>query len=196
MADPHIRLILLCHAATRSTRRAAFADGEAAEEKGLAAAAGLAGSLPSIAQAFVSPALCARQTAAALGVAAVEKDALRDCDWGRWRGLALDEAAAAEPDAVATWLTDPDAAPHGGESVTALVRRVAYWMDGGGLAGTVLAVTHQAVVRAAAIHALGAPASCFWRLDAPPLSALELTRSSGRWRMRASRVQRASSPPI
>jgi broad specificity phosphatase PhoE len=181
-------LFLLCHGATRATRQAAFPLDEPAEEKGLAAAAGLAGCLPLVARVVVSPARCARQTTAALGLTAVEERAVRDCDWGRWRGRTLDEVIAAEPEAAASWLADPAAAPHGGESVAMLIRRVSCWMDAGSLSGRVLAVTHPAVVRAAVVHALGAPEQGFWRVDVPPLSLVELNRSAGRWSLRAGRL--------
>jgi broad specificity phosphatase PhoE len=183
-------LFLLCHGVTQATRQAAFPLDESAEEKDLAAAAALAGCLPSVAQVFASPARCARQTTAALGLTAVEEHALRDCDWGRWRGRTLDAVVAAEPEAAATWLADPDSAPHGGESVAMLIRRVSCWMDARSLSGRVLAVTHPAVIRAAVVHAFGAPAPGFWRVDVPPLSLVELKRSAGRWSLRTSRLLR------
>ena len=52
-------------------------------------------------------------------------------------------------------MTDPDAAPHGGESLTALLARVAAWLDEqAALDGTAVAVTHGGVVKAAVVHAL------------------------------------------
>ena len=178
-----VRLRLLCHAPTAATRRAAFPLDEPAEPKGLAAAARLA--LPTPGRVLVSPARSARETAAVLGLAVTVDPVLRDCDWGDWRGRTLGEVAAAGPDAVAAWLADPDAVPHGGESLAALAVRVAAWMDG--LSGRVLAVTHPAVVRAAVLHALGAPLACFWRIDAAPLSLVELGRDNARWTLRAGR---------
>ena len=183
-------LFLLCHAATQATRQAAFPLDEPAEERDLAPAAALTRCLPSVVRVLASPATCARQTTAALGLTAVQEHALRDCDWGRWRGRTLDEVVAAEPEAAALWLADPDAAPHGGESVAMLIRRVGSWMDANSLSGRILAVTHPAVVRAAVVHALGAPAPGFWRVDVPPLSVVELTRNAGRWTLRTSRLLR------
>lgn len=190
MSDPNdkqasCRLLLLCHAATEATRRAAFAADEPAEARDLETVAGLRGVVPGRARVLSSPALCARQTADALGRPAVADPALLDCDWGRWRGRTLDEVVAEEPNAVASWLADPDAAPHGGESLAALRRRVAEWMDAPALAGPVLAVTHAAVIRAAVLHALGAPGASFWRLDVAPISLIELRRGPGGWSLRA-----------
>lgn len=179
------RLFLLCHGPTKATRRAAFPLDEPVEPKGIGAAAALAAGLPSFARRFASPAISAQQTVAALGLTAEAVEALRDCGWGRWRGQTLDEVAATEPEAVTSWLADPEAAPHGGESVAALIRRVGGWMDASGVPGRVLAVTHPAVIRAALVHALGAPAPCFWRIDIPPLSIVELGYDAQRWRWRA-----------
>jgi broad specificity phosphatase PhoE len=191
MSGRPLRLVLLCHAATSATRRATFAGDEAAEAAGLAAAEGLAGRLRArrvfARRVLASPARCALQTAAALGLEAVAEPALRDCDWGRWRGRSLEAVGAAEPEAVAAWLADPEAAPHGGESVAALIGRVGGWMEAEP-PGRTLAVTHPAVIRAATTYALGAPAACFWRVDVAPLALVELSRSGARWSLRASGV--------
>ena len=40
-----------------------------------------------------------------LGFEADVEMALRDCDYGRWRGLALTDVAALEPDRFAAWLS-------------------------------------------------------------------------------------------
>jgi broad specificity phosphatase PhoE len=186
------RLLLLCHAATQATRAAAFPADEAVDEKGAAAAASLIGQLPSATRVFASPARCARQTASILGLAPIEENAIQDCDYGRWSGRLLDEVVAAEPEGATSWLNDPGAAPHGGESITALIGRVGRWMDAGGMEGSILAVTHAAVVRAAIIHALDAPAQCFWRIDVPPLSITDLRRNEGRWTLRATRCRHFS----
>ena len=95
----------------------------------------------------------------------------------------------AGPAAVHAWLTDPDAAPHGGESLTALLGRVAAWLDVDHAeedAGHVVAVTHAAVVRAALVVSLGAPASAFWRIDIAPLTATVLRGRPGRWTVRGT----------
>ncbi|MFD5762207.1 histidine phosphatase family protein, partial [Streptomyces sp. NPDC127044] len=98
----------------------------------------------------------------------------------RRRTLAADSADA--PDAVALWLADPTAAPHGGESVHQLCERVAAWLDeAAGFSGRTVAVVEPEVVRAAAVRALGAPESAFWRIDVPPLTATEFSGRAGRW---------------
>ena len=67
-------------------------------------------------------------------------------------------------------MTDPDAAPHGGESLTALLARVRAWLEEqAALDGTAIAITHGGVVKAAVVAALDAPPSAFWRIDVSPL---------------------------
>ncbi|MEN2426372.1 histidine phosphatase family protein, partial [Chromobacterium vaccinii] len=78
------------------------------EPEALERAASLAGSLGLADLALRSPERCARQTADALGCAAEEAAALREADHGRWRGLSLKAVAAAEPEALNAWLSDPE----------------------------------------------------------------------------------------
>ncbi len=183
-----VRLSLICHATTAATRAARFAGGdEALEPGGQAAAAALAGTLGRVDAAWASPRLAARQTAAALGLDAAVEASLTDLDCASWIGFGLEEVAAEDPAALAAWLSDPDAAPHGGETVRGLLARVEGWLNGqrqGGDAAhsrRVVAVTHAAVVRAAIIMALGAPAAAFWRLDVAPLCRATLQSRGGGW---------------
>ncbi|MEV6400726.1 histidine phosphatase family protein, partial [Streptomyces sp. NPDC051907] len=139
-------------------------------------------------RALGGPSRRCAETADALGLRAAAEPALRSWDMGRWQGLRLDEVSAAEPEAVAAWLSDPQAAPHGGESLTALCERVGGWLDSlPGDAGRVLAVVEPAAVRAAVVHALALPAAAFWRLDVEPLTLTELVGRSGRWNLRCGR---------
>jgi broad specificity phosphatase PhoE len=79
-------------------------------------------------------------------------------------------------------MEDPDSAPHGGESLRAFVARVAGWLDEQARQdGTCFAITHGGVVKAAAVHALGAPIEAFWRVDCAPLARTELHAHQGRW---------------
>jgi len=174
------RLLLLRHAPTAATRAAAFGADEPVDSRGLAAAGLLAGALPSGADVVCSPALRCRQTAAAAGLAVASVDgALAECDFGAWAGRALSDV---DEDDAAQWMTDADARPHGGESLRAFAARVAAWLDAQALlAGRVIAVTHGGVVKAAVVHALGAPLDAFWRIDAAPLSLTELHAHDGRW---------------
>ncbi|GAA1425297.1 histidine phosphatase family protein [Streptomyces thermospinosisporus] len=141
--------------------------------------------LPPADRSLCAPSRRCRETAEALGLRAATEPALRDLELGGWRGRSLDELAGAEPEALAAWTTDPTAAPHGGESVTDLCRRVAGWLDGlPDDTGRLLAVVDQSVARAAVVHALTAPPEAFWRIDVPPLTCVRLTGRSGRWNLR------------
>jgi broad specificity phosphatase PhoE len=79
-------------------------------------------------------------------------------------------------------MTDPDAAPHGGESLTAFLTRVRTWLsEQAHHRGTAIAITHAGVVKAAVVTALDAPATAFWRIDVLPTSITELHAHDGRW---------------
>jgi broad specificity phosphatase PhoE len=178
------RLTLVCHSATPALRTASFPLDEALDEKGLAAAKAMAGRLERIGRVLVSPALRAVETAQAMGLEGEICPALRECDYGSWAGLSFETLAATDPDALAAWTSDPDACPHGGESVTALVARVGAFLDGGGFSGHTVAITHASVVRAAVVHALGGGGRAFWRIEAGPLSVTDLRPSSRGWSLR------------
>jgi broad specificity phosphatase PhoE len=179
-----LRLLLLSHAATAAMRRGAFPDDDPLDERGFAAAQAWRGHLPASPDAaiFSSPASCARETARALDLPARVAAELADIDHGRWRGQRLADIAADEAQALAAWLGDPDAAPHGGESFAAAASRVGAWLDGlDGALETVVAVTHAAIVRAAVIHALRAPPASFLHIEIAPLAVVELRRSDRGW---------------
>jgi broad specificity phosphatase PhoE len=142
--------------------------------------------------------LRASQTAGALQLDATAEAMLRDCDYGRWTGRAFDEVQAQEPEAVAEWLRDPGAAPHGGESILILMERVAAWLDAQGDAeGQIIAVTHASVIRAAVVHAIEATPRSFWRIDVAPLSLTTLTGGRERWNLTSlgQRLTRQAVPP-
>jgi broad specificity phosphatase PhoE len=178
-------LTLICHGATRATRAAVFPLDEPLEDGALEQARMHGPALRRWDRAMTSPALAAQQTADALSLNARVHPALRDCDYGRWGGRKLIDVQAAHPAEVAAWLSDPGAAPHGGETLLALMLRVSDWMaerlheD-----GHTIAVTHAAVMRAALVGVLGAPAQSFWRIDVEPTSLLDLRSDKRRWALR------------
>ncbi|MFF7728880.1 histidine phosphatase family protein [Streptomyces sp. NPDC008001] len=177
-----VRVMLISPAVTAS-REARFGDDGPLDAAGLRRTRGAAGAVPAAGLVLTAPSPRCRDTAAALGADARAEPALRDLDAGRWRGRGLTELSASEPGALAAWLTDPGAAPHGGESVRDVVARAGTWLDG--LPdGRVLAVTTPAVIRAALVHALALPAESFWRLDVQPLTLTELSGRGGRWNLR------------
>jgi broad specificity phosphatase PhoE len=190
-----VRLTLLC-AAARTERAVRFAD-DPLDERALRRAEAAAGTLPPAGTVFTAPSRRCAGTAEALGwEAATAQPALRDLDMGSWYGRTLDEIAATDASGLASWLTDPEAAPHGGESVEQVCDRVAAWLDAlPSDAGRMLAVVEQAVARAAVVHALGAPRQAFWRIDVPPLSTVELSGRTGRWNLRMAELPLSPRPP-
>jgi broad specificity phosphatase PhoE len=178
------RLDLLAHGPTAATRGARFPEDEGLEPSAAGVLAKLKGQLRSYANVLTAPTRAARETAAALGFDANVETALRDCDYGRWRGLASRDVAEREPEAFASWLGDPAAAPHGGESIAAQIERVGGWLTQA-LAhdGATLAVTHASVVRAAIVNALGAGPSSFARIDVAPMSLARLSGHGQRWNL-------------
>ncbi|MDQ0938095.1 histidine phosphatase family protein [Streptomyces turgidiscabies] len=135
---------------------------------------------------YCSPTPRSRATGDALGYGPLVQLALRDCDMGRWRGLTLGEAMAREPESVDTWLADPRATPHGGESLMDFISRVGDWLDTRPLddGGRIVAVAEPSVIRAALVYALKAPPSTYWNLDVRPLSTVVVTGRAGRWNLR------------
>ena len=191
-------LLLVRHAPTAATRSSAFPADEELDERGREAAAGLADALPGSAEALTSPARRCRQTAEAAGLAAGVDETIRDCDFGSWSGRTLAEVNDADPAAVRAWMLDPDAAPHGGESLSVFLARIARWLDAQVVHdGRLVAITHAEVIKAAVVHALGAPPLAFWRIDAAPLAVTELHGGDGRWtlaRLNCPAVSRAPCP--
>ncbi len=124
--------------------------------------------------ALTSPVPAARQTAVELGLTADVEPALRDLNYGRWAGQTLDQVAAAEPDAVAVWLSDPAAAPHGGECLLTFLHHVAEWLEVLEGPERVIAVTHPAVLRGVVLAVLQAPPPAFWRVEVGPLARVRL----------------------
>lgn len=174
------RLILICHARTVAQKLASFPTNEPVENSGLASGA-LVERFDAARRLICAPELRTRQTAAWFGADVQVDEALRDCDWGRWHGQSIKALQATEDAALHTWLEDPHAAPHGGESVAQLCERVAIWLASlQGAPGHVVAVTHPFVIRAALTHVMRA--SAFHDIDVEPLSMLEL-RFTGRWRL-------------
>jgi len=180
------RLTLLRDAPTSATRRAAFPLDEPLDESSASAARRVAPRLGHTDAAWCGPAASARGTAAALGTTPTIARELDDWDVGAWRGHSIPELQAADPSAVAEWMRNPAAAPHGGESLLDLLARVESWLDARSRdERRVVAVTHSGAIRAALVHALHAPPEAFWRIDVAPLSRTILHSRDGLWTVRA-----------
>jgi len=175
-------------------RRAAFPLDEPLDELARVALASLDRRLGG--EALTSPALRARETAAALGLEASPEQMLRECDFGAWAGRTLAEIADESPGEAHEWMLDPRARPHGGETLTELLSRVGSWLERQRrLDGRAIAVTHGGVIKAAVVHVLGAPPAAFWRIDVKPLSVTELHASEAAWTLTRSNATLAEATP-
>ena len=178
------RLTLICHASTDAVRKAAFSADEPIDRRDEADAAELAKRLPRADQCWTSPELRTRQTGQLLKLDALVLPQLRDCDYGAWKGRTFEEVLARDLKGVEAWLRDPAAVPHGGESLSTLMQRVAHWLDSEKAADRrSILVTHASIVRAAIVHAIEATPKSFWRIDVAPLSVTRLSGNDGRWNL-------------
>ena len=103
---------------------------------------------------------------------------LRPWDLGDWSGRDFSDVD------LAAWRVDPSYDAHGGESLLALHRRVgallATWQP---RSGRLVAVTHAALIKAAVVVALRAPADAAWDVDVAPGSQTELHATPTGWRL-------------
>ena len=189
------RLDLLAHGATAATRAMRFPNDEPLEPRALAALKALRSRFRFFDRVLTAPARAANDTAVALGLIAEIEPAIRECDYGLWRGLSLAKIEAGEPEALNAWLTDVAAAPHGGESTSVVIERTGAWLSQElTRRGATLAVTHASIVRAALVNALGANPASFWRVDVAPLSLVRLSGRDGRWNLVSLSALGAESP--
>ncbi|MFI9111830.1 histidine phosphatase family protein [Streptomyces venezuelae] len=184
-----VRLTLISPATNGALREVAFDDDSPLDTAGItrarAAAPALTAALGPATRAYSSPSVRCRHTAETLGLRAEPAAALAGCAMGRWTGRPLAAVAAEEEAALGSWLSDPAAAPHGGESLHELRIRVAAWLDGlRPDSGRVTAVAEPDVIRAALLHALAAPDEAALRMDVRPLTAVQLSGRARRWNLR------------
>jgi broad specificity phosphatase PhoE len=180
------RVLMISHAATRAMRTGRFPSDDALESRDVEAArafgaqrlADLAGHAGL--RVVTSPARCARETAVAMGFEPQDAPALADLAFGRWQGRSIKDVVGEDERAFGDWIKSPSLAPHGGESFRDVAERVADWLDSAG-DGTVIAVTHAVVMRAALVRVLDMPLGAFARIEIPPLSLVDLRRSSRGW---------------
>lgn len=138
-----------------------------------------------------SPLRRARQTAeviaARLGVDVVLDDRLVELDYGTWDTLDWSELPR---EALARWRADPSFAPPGGESLTAVARRMASFCaqhlpdprqepGDGSAGGPVVAVSHVSPIKAAVTWALGVDVGRSWHMHLDLASITRLRRTPG-----------------
>ena len=139
-------LTLLCHAATQAQSEGRF---PMPDDRIMTGAHMPSREMVKPIRIVCAPERRAQDTAQLLGLQSVQEDALRDCDFGTWNGKPLKEIQRSDPGGAALWFDDPQARPHGGESLAELLARVSRWLDEFAENGHVIAVTHAAVMRAA-----------------------------------------------
>lgn len=185
------RLTLICHAITPLQKQGRFSDDESVAMDWQGAALSLAAQYSKNPRLLCGPEARARQTAGLFGAQPVIEDALRDGDFGAWKGQGIGQIDSVQLNA---WLTDSTSAPHGGESVEQICARVAQWLKSlEAQPGHVVAVTHPFIIRAALLNVMQLPMTMFYRIDVEPLAITEL-RFNSVWRLRLETHMAKSSP--
>ena len=139
--------------------------------------------LPARAHAVCSPARRTRETAAALGLDAVQQSAFREQDFGAWTGRRHDDLVAELGDAYRDfWKSPASNRPPRGESFVDQIGRT-----GDGLAslpaGDVVMVVHSGTVRAVLAIALDLSPDAALRFVIDPLSLTRIDRLDNGWRV-------------
>ncbi|TXH44085.1 MAG: histidine phosphatase family protein [Actinobacteria bacterium] len=183
---PGARIVAIRHGATRATGRYLNGGGSGAADPPITAEAHGEARLAAAAlrrlhqfgddvQVRCSPALRARQTAAAMGWPGAITDArLAEADLGEWEGIGAGVLAGAT---AASWWSDASfAPPGGGEPLAAVVRRVAPLLDACGEGATTVLVCHQGTILAILMALLGYGLPAARAIALPPGVAVVLRR--------------------
>lgn len=121
-----------------------------------------------------SPLLRTQETAAAIGLPITVDERWIELDYGALEGAPFRDLP---PETLAQWMSDPEFAPAGGESIAALGVRVRSACDD--LADEaaerdIVVVSHVSPVKAAVAWALGVGDEITWRLYVAPASVTKL----------------------
>jgi broad specificity phosphatase PhoE/ribonuclease HI len=170
------RLILVRHGSTEHSPQMRFSGRNQLPlselgERQAAALARRAASFGPVAAVISSPLPRARQTATAiadaLGCPLEESDGLIETDFGDWEGLTGEQVRARWPAEHAAWLASVDVGPPGGETFSAVARRVRRARDEiieAHPGQTVVAVSHVTPIKTLLMLALDAPLTSMFRL--------------------------------
>ncbi len=140
----------------------------------------------------------AEAAAVRLGLPWQVEERLREVGFGAWEGRTHAEVEAREPAAYRAFYADPvRARPPGAEPLDRFMARVGAAL--GDLArdhagGHLLVVAHAGVIRAAVVHALGAPPGAMYRLAVPHAAVTRLEQGGGRWQVRFVNAGGAAPP--
>lgn len=133
------------------------------DEVGRLQASGLVDIVAGVDRVVCSPTLRAVQTASVFGIEPTIDDRWHEMAYGEFEGMAIDEVPR---DMWQRWISDPDYAPAGGESLRALGVRVRAACDDlleEARHRHVVVVTHATPVKVAMAWALGVDESITWR---------------------------------
>ena len=129
-----------------------------------------------------SPMLRTRQTAdilgAAIGLAPIVVQGLQEGDFGEWDGFTFGEVMARWPQEMSAWLSSPDVAPPGGESLRQISMRVSRALDqvlAEHPGRKIVVAAHVGTIRAMTARALGSPLESMNRMELAPASITTLT---------------------
>jgi broad specificity phosphatase PhoE len=193
-----LRLILVAHAPTRAQRHLRFPADEGIEPLDPAGTRRLLATFRAVGTLWHGPERRCAETAHLLGLAAAPCPDLQAWSMGDWAGQDVMALAERDPAGFAAWRSDPEARPHGGESLTMLLERVAAWMarqtERAETAERLLVVADPTVIRAAVVHVLDARPQTFWRLDVAPLSITVAQHAMNEWRLRSLGVLARNEP--
>ncbi|MEV0902539.1 histidine phosphatase family protein [Actinoplanes sp. NPDC049802] len=170
-----LRLIATAH--TPALRRAVFGGDDHLDEAGRNAARFL--HIPTRGPWTCAPTHAAHETTTLLGGTPITDETLADPHYGTWTGHTLDQI---DPTDLHTWLTDPTATPHDGESLTHLHTRARTWLHHQ-TQPALTAVAHPITIRAILTAALDLPPTAIRRLDVAPLTITRLTHHRDGWHL-------------
>ena len=158
------------------------------DELGRAQAAALAPVVAGAARVVCSPLRRTRETADALGLPVEVDERWIELDYGVLDGTPLRDIPT---DLWSQWVSDPDFAPEGGESIAALGRRVRSACDDLAAEAAeqdVVVVTHVSPVKAAVGWALGVGDEVAWRMFVAPASVTRVATNGARRSLHAFNV--------
>lgn len=185
-------LLLVRHGQTTDTVARRFAGGsipgppldDLGREQAKRAAEALAdaGAVAVLTSPIVRAAETAEVIASRLGLPLMAEPAWRECEFGAWEGLRIDEAAERFPDEITAWRASTASPAPGGESLDQMTARISAARDDvlERYSGQpVIVVTHSMPIRALMRLALDAPPEAIHRLRPAPGSVTELRTVAG-----------------
>lgn len=117
-----------------------------------------------------------------LGLEIAVEHGIAEMEFGSWDGLSFTEVHEKWPDELSAWLGDLDSAPHGGESMRTVQKRVLAGRDrilADHPGSTVVAVSHVTPIKTLVAEALSAPLEAVYRMELAPASVTVISYFGG-----------------